>query len=60
MEVQVKEYEMKKKVVITYIWHSTCIKYSIMHFLFDSLSLEVVFKVSCLRADTEWVLCASP
>ena len=51
---------MKKKMVTTYIRHSSWFKYSIMYFLVDSLSLEtpleMVFKVSCLRVTIEWIL----
>ena len=51
---------MKKKMVTTYIRHSSWFKYGIMYFLVDSLSLEMVFKVSCLRVTIEWILCVSP
>lgn len=60
MQLQVKEYKMKKKMVTTYIRHSSWFKYGIMYFLVDSLSLEMVFKVSCLRVTIEWILCVSP
>lgn len=58
MEVQVKEYKMKKKVIIIF---STIVGlkmvYIYIYVMFDALPLEMAFNVSCLRVDYSFSEC---
>lgn len=50
MEVQVKEYKMKKKVVIIFSM-IVGLKIVYIYVMFNALPLAMVFNVSCLRVD---------
>lgn len=60
MEVQVKEYKMKKKVIIifsTIVGLKMVYIYIYIYVMFDALPLEMAFNVSCLRVDYSFSEC---